>query len=357
MDACRIAVVGATGAVGQVCLRILEERKFPASAIRLCASKRSVGKKLKVFGQELPVEEATPRLFSEVDIAFISASSAVSRELAPIAVQQGALVIDDSSVFRMDPSVPLVVPEVNADDLKHHRGIVAIPNCSTTPLVMVLEPLSALSPIRRVIADTYQSVSGTGAAAMRELRDQSARALEEWDGTPLSPPLAGQQDGQPRVYPHQIAFNLLPHIEPFQDNGYTREELKMLHESRKILHLPDLLVSATCVRVPVMVCHSEAVHVEFADPVSPEDVREALSRAPGVKVLDDPGSGVYPMPIDATGKDEVFVGRIRRDISHPNGVALWVVSDNLRKGAALNAVQIAEEVLSRELLLAPGRRV
>ena len=344
MDACRIAVIGATGAVGGVFLRMLEERNFRSSAIRLCASSRSIGKRLKVNGRELAVEEATPQLLAEVDIAFISASGDVSRELAPIAVEQGALVIDDSSAFRMEPEVPLVVPEVNADDLEHHFGIVAIPNCSTTPLVMVLKPLLEVNPVRRVIADTYQSVSGTGAAAVEELRTQSRQVL---DGETV----------EPSEYPHQIAFNALPHIEPFLENGYTREEMKMVHETRKILHAPDIAVSATCVRVPVAVSHSEAVHIEFANPISPAEVREILSGFPGLQVVDDPESDLYPMPIEAEGRDEVFVGRIRQDVSHPNGIAMWIACDNLRKGAALNAIQIAEEVMSRELLLAPGRRV
>ena len=344
MDACRIAVIGATGAVGRVFLGMLEERNFPASAIRLCASPRSIGKRLKVNGRELAVEEATPQLLAEVDIAFISASGDVSRELAPIAVEQGALVIDDSSAFRMEPEVPLVVPEVNADDLEHHFGIVAIPNCSTTPLVMVLKPLLEVNPVRRVIADTYQSVSGTGAAAVEELRTQSRQVL---DGETV----------EPSEYPHQIAFNALPHIEPFLENGYTREEMKMVHETRKILHAPDIAVSATCVRVPVAVGHSEAVHIEFANPISPAEVREILSGFPGLQVVDDAGSDLYPMPIEAEGRDEVFVGRIRQDVSHPNGIAMWIACDNLRKGAALNAIQIAEEVMSRELLMAPGRRV
>ena len=247
------------------------------------------------------------------------------------------MVIDDSSVFRMDPDVALVVPEVNASDLERHKGIVSIPNCSTTPLVMVLKPLMDVSPVVRVIVDTYQSVSGTGTAAVEELRTQSAQVL------------AGRTT-EPNTYPHQIAFNALPHIEPFLDNGYTNEEMKMLYETRKILHDDNLAVSATCVRVPVLVSHSEALHIEFASPMSPAKVREILSSFPGIKVLDDPGTNVYPMPIDAAGKDEVFVGRIRQDVSHPNGIAMWVVSDNLRKGAATNAIQIAEEVLSRDLL-------
>ena len=358
LNSCRIAVVGATGAVGQVFLRILEERSFPASEIRVCASERSVGKRLSVNGQELVVEKATPKLLSEVDFAFISASGAVSLELAPVAKAQGALVIDDSSAFRMDPNVPLVVPEVNSGDLDGHQGIVSIPNCSTTPLVMVLDPLMKVAGIRRVVVDTYQSVSGTGSAAIEELHAQSAHVLAlrqaqgERDGgehDSIKPP----DSVKPNVYPHQIAFNALPQVEPFLENGYTSEEMKMLNETRKILHAPELMVSATCVRVPVAVCHSEAVHIEFDRPVNPGEVRETLSAFPGVAVLDDPESSVYPMPVHAEGKDEVFVGRIRRDISHPNGIAMWIVSDNLRKGAALNALQIAEEVLSRELLVAP----
>ena len=299
---------------------------------------------MTVNGQGLAVEGATPELLGEVDIAFISASGEVSRELAPVAVEQGTLVIDDSSAFRMDPKVPLVVPEVNAEDLTQHRGIISIPNCSTTPLVMVLKPLHDSNPVRRVIADTYQSVSGTGAAAMEELRVQSQQVLEG-------------QGAEHKVYPHRIAFNALPHIEPFTEGGYTREELKMRDETRKILHAPGMAISATCVRVPVMVSHSEAVHIEFTQPIAPGEVREVLSTFPGIRVLDDPLSNVYPMPIEAEGRDEVLVGRIRQDMSHPKGIAMWIVSDNLRKGAALNAIQIAEEVISRELLLASGKRV
>ena len=337
MESCRVAAIGATGAVGQVFLRILEERRFPASSIRLCASERSWGKRLSVNGEDLVVEEATPQLLSEVDIVFVSASSDVSRTLAPIAVEQGALVIDDSSAFRMDPDVPLVVPEVNRDDLQDHRGIVAIPNCSTTPLVMVLKPLNDANPIGRVIADTYQSVSGSGAAAVDELRAQAGQVLRG-------------ETVEPAAYPHQIAFNVLPHIEQFLDNGYTNEEMKVVKESRKILHLPDLPVSATCVRVPVTVGHSEAVHIEFAEAISPGEVREILADAPGVRVVDDPASSIYPMPIDAEDSDDVLVGRVRRDESHPRGIALWLSCDNLRKGAALNAIQIAEEALKQGIL-------
>ena len=343
MDGLRIAVIGATGAVGRVFLRIMEERSFPAGAVRVCASERSWGKTLSVNGTELTVEEATPELLGEVDIVFIAAGSDVSRRLVPLATERGVLVIDKSAAYRMDPSVPLVVPEVNGDDLEDHGGIIASPNCSTTPLVMALKALNDVSPVSRVVVDTYQSVSGTGAAAMDELRTQAGQVL------------AGEAtDAQ--SYPHQIAFNALPQIDVFHENGYTEEEMKMVNETRKILHEPGLPVSATCVRVPVMVGHSEAVHVELANPMSPEEVREVLLRAPGLAVLDDPASSVYPMPVHAEGHDEVFVGRIRQDASHPQGIAMWLVSDNLRKGAALNAIQIAEELLRRELLPARGRR-
>ena len=344
MNGCRIAVIGATGAVGRVFLRILEERSFPIETLRLCASERSVGKSLIVNGREHTVEPVTDRLLGEIDVAFISANSDVSRDVAPAAARRGALAIDDSSAFRMDPAVPLVVPEINADDLRDHRGIVAIPNCTTTPLVMALKPLHDLNPVTRVTVATYQSVTGTGAPALEELMAQSRQVL---DGRPA----------EARQYPHQIAFNALPHVESFTGNGYSTEEMKIVDETRKIMRAPEIRISATCVRVPVAVSHSAAVHVEFSRPIAPDEVRDILSAFPGVAVVDDPQSSVYPMPIDAEGRDEVFVGRIRRDISTPNGIAMWIVSDNLRKGAGLNAIQIAEEVLSRELLPAPGRRV
>ena len=337
MNECNIAIVGATGAVGQVFLRIIEERGFPAERIRLCASERSVGKKLTVRGEEIAVELATPELLSEVDFAFIAASTAVSRELAPLAAENGAVAIDDSSAFRMEPDVPLVVPEVNGDDLDGHRGIVAIPNCTTTPLVMALKPLHEVNAVRRVVAATYQSVTGTGAAAAAELESQSQSAL---DG----------DDVNAEVYPHPIAFNVLPHVEPFWDNGYTNEEMKMQNETRKILHAPDVRVSATCVRVPVYVSHSEAVNVEFTDAISPGEVREILASAPGLRVVDAPSESEYPMPIEAAGADDVLVGRIRRDLALDNGIAMWLSCDNLRKGAALNSIQIAEEMMRRDLL-------
>ena len=337
MDSCNVAVIGATGAVGQVFLRIAEERNFPVNNLRLCASERSVGKTLEFNGVQIAVELCTPELLDQVDFSFISASGDVSREIAPLSAKHGTVAIDDSSAFRMETEVPLVVPEVNAQDLETHKGIVSIPNCSTTPLVMILKPLSKISRIKRVVVDTFQSVTGTGTAALTEMQTQSSQVLE---GETI----------HPEQYPHQIAFNVLPHIEPFQENGYTREEMKMLHETRKILHDPEVLVSATCVRVPVAVSHSEAIHIEFENEVSADQAREILRTQSGIRIVDDPYSNVYPMPIDAAGNDDVLVGRIRSDISNPNGLALWVVCDNLRKGAALNAIQIAEEMMKRDLV-------
>ena len=337
MDSCKVAVIGATGAVGQVFLKIAEERKFPIEELRLCASERSLGKTLNFNGEDIAVEICNEELLQDVDFAFISASGDVSREIAPMAAKNGAVAIDDSSAFRMDDSVPLVVPEVNGADLLSHKGIVSIPNCSTTPLVMTLKPLMRHATVKRVIADTFQSVTGTGTAALQEMQEQSSLILNDEPVTPSA-------------YPHQIAFNVLPHIEPFQENGYTREEMKMVYETRKILHDDSLMVSATCVRVPVAVSHSESIHIEFDRPITPHEVREILSSEPGVRIVDDPFSDVYPMPIDAAGTDEVLVGRIRRDVSHPNGIALWVVCDNLRKGAALNAIQIAEKMMEENVV-------
>ena len=333
-----IAVVGATGAVGRELLKILEQRQFPARQIKLLASSRSAGMRLQVMGQELIVEETTPDSFKGADIAFISVNTQLSGELAPIAVSAGALVIDDSSYFRMRPEVPLVVPEVNGEDVELHQGIISIPNCSTTPIVMLAHPLRRVSPIVRIIADTYQSVSGAGGGAMLELSEQSRGLLDEGHTEP------------PQALPHQIAFNVIPRIDSFLPDGYTREEQKMLQETQKIMHSTDISVSATCVRVPVYISHSEALHIEFEQPVSAEDAREVLGKMPGVKVLDSPEDSIYPMPWDVAGTDDVYVGRIRKDVSHPNGLAMWVVSDNLRKGAALNAIQIVEEVLRRDCL-------
>jgi aspartate-semialdehyde dehydrogenase len=332
-----IAVVGATGAVGTEFLRIMEQRHPQAQKIKLLASCRSAGKTISVNGRHLIVEETSEDSFKGVDIAFISVSSEVSRRFAPVAVDAGAVVIDDGSAFRMDPLVPLVVPEVNGEDVEWHRGIISIPNCSTTPLAMVAHALRQFSPIKRIIADTYQSVSGAGGAAMVELREQTRTLLDGGNVTA-------------EALPDQIGFNVFPHIDSFLNSGYTREEQKMIDETRKIMHAPDIAISTTCVRVPVYVSHSAAVHFEFEQPVSPGQARKALSQMPGVRVMDDPGRGIYPTPWDAAGKDDVLVGRIRCDASHPNGLVLWVVSDNLRKGAALNSIQIAEELVARDCL-------
>ena len=332
-----IAVIGATGAVGREFLRILEERRFPAGHIRLTASPRSVGKRIPVHGQELVVQETTADSFKDIDIAFISVTSKLSLELEAAALEAGALIIDDSSAFRMRPDVPLVVPEVNGEDVEWHQGIISIPNCATTPLVMVAQPLHRLNPVSRIIAATYQSVSGAGGAAMTELREQT---LGMFQGTPPSP----------KAQPHQIAFNVIPRIDDFVSDGYTKEEEKVREETRKIMHASGLAVAATCVRVPVYVSHSAAVHMEFQRPMDPEEARSVLAEAPGVTVVDSPEEGQYPMPVDVTGTDDVYVGRIRKDTSHPNGLVMWVVADNLRKGAALNAIQIAEEVLKRDCL-------
>jgi aspartate-semialdehyde dehydrogenase len=334
----RVAVIGATGAVGRVFLDIMETRPFPLKELRLLASTRSAGTRIRFRGEDLAVEETTPRAVRGADFVFISATDEISRHYAPIAAEAGAVAIDDSGVWRMDPDVPLVVPEVNAADLVPGKRIVAIPNCSTTPLVMVLAALQPVNPVRRVIASTYQSVSGTGAAAMRELTDQTRQALDGATG------ITGE------VYPHQIAFNLLPHIGSFKEEGYTSEEWKMVRETRKILHLPDLPVAATTVRVPVYVAHSESINVELSEPMDPARARELLAAFPGIVVVDDPATNGYPHPVQAAGEDPVYVGRIRRDLSHPNGLALWVVSDNLRKGAALNAIQIAETMIARGLV-------
>ena len=271
------------------------------------------------------------------DLAFISVNTAMSRELAPIAVSAGAVVIDDSSAFRMDHDVPLVVPEVNGEDVELHKGIIAIPNCSTTPLAMVVHPLSQRGSIKRIIADTYQSVSGAGGSAMVELREQSWALL---DGRTV----------EVKFQPQQIGFNVIPHIDAFQENGYTWEEQKMIDESRKILHSPDIAISATCVRVPVYISHSVSVHIELENPISVNEAKDSLRLMPGLQVMDDPANNIYPMPSDVAGKDDVYVGRIRQDASHPNGLAMWVVSDNLRKGAALNSIQIAEEMIERDCL-------
>lgn len=326
-----MAILGATGAVGKETLEILEERKFPLEALRLFASKRSAGGTLSCQGKEWKIEELTSgSSFEGVDFALISATDAISREYGQRLGAAGIMVIDDSAVFRMDSDVPLVVPEVNAYALRSMpRGIVAIPNCTTTPLVMALKPLHEAVGVKRVVVTTFQSVSGTGTAAMDELMEQTRN-------------LMAFRDVKAEVYPHQIAFNLLPHIGSFNDGGDCSEEVKIVKEARKILGAPALRVTATTVRVPVLRCHSEAINVELERPLKANEARAALAAMPGVIVYDDPMKKLYPMPLDATGKDEVYIGRVREDESIANGLNLWVVSDNLRKGAALNAIQIAE---------------
>ncbi len=341
MKGCRMAIVGATGLVGQEFIKVLEQRNFPMKSIDLLASDRSAGKKLFVSHQEIEVKETIPESFQGIDIALFSAGTEISRYFSPIAAQSGAVVIDNSSAFRMSPRVPLVVPEVNPEDIKWHKGIIANPNCSTIQMVVALWPLHQVNPIKRIVVDTYQSVSGTGSAAVEELTTQARQVL---DG----------QDVIPHVYPHQIAFNVLPEIDVFLDNAYTKEEWKMVEETRKIMHADDMAISATCVRVPILIGHSEAVNVEFSQPMSPDEARQILAQAPGVKILDDPTISLYPQAWLSTGTDEVFVGRIRQDTSHPCGLVMWVVADNLRKGAALNAVQIAEEMVNRGWLSSGG---
>jgi aspartate-semialdehyde dehydrogenase len=340
-----VAVVGATGVVGRTMIQILNEREFPVGELRLLASGRSAGRTVFVDGRSLEIGEAVPEAFDGVDVALFSAGADVSTELAPAAAARGATVIDNSSAWRMDPSVPLVVSQVNPDDLEGHHGIIANPNCSTMQLVPVLMALRDTVGIERVVVDTYQSVSGTGADALAELEGQ----------------VRAHVSGEPKtasVYPHQIAFNAVPEIDVFLPNGYTKEEWKVVNESRKILGIPDLRISCTAVRIPVFVSHSEAVHVETREPITPERARDLFASVPGVVVQDDPENHEYPLAIDAAGRDEIFVGRVRRDVSidGDRGIAFWVVSDNLRKGAATNAIEIAEVLLERDWVASAGVR-
>lgn len=332
-----VAVVGATGLVGREMVSTLEGRNFPVRSLKLLATSRSQGTVVKFKGQDIVVEEATPDSFEGVQIALFSAGEKGSKELAPYAVKSGAVVIDNSNAFRMEPDVPLVVPEVNEEKVKEHKGIIANPNCSTIQMVVALAPLHRRFKIKRIVVSTYQSVSGTGREAVEELWEETKSIIE------------GKQI-TPKVYPHQIAFNLIPHIDIFYPNGFSKEEMKMLNETRKILDDPSIKVCATTVRVPVFRAHSESVNIETELPITPEEVREILSNSPGVVVIDKPEEALYPMPIMAEGRDEVFVGRIRRDESVENGIAMWIVSDNIRKGAALNAVQIAESLVKLGLI-------
>jgi aspartate-semialdehyde dehydrogenase len=343
----KVAIAGATGAVGREMMKVLEEREFPVGELVPLASERSEGQKVEFRGDEVVVRRLTPDSFAGVDIALFSPGASVSREFAPHAARAGAVVIDNSSAFRMEADCPLVVPEVNPKALElaikpGGRRIVANPNCSTIQLVVVLKPLHDAAVLERVIVSTYQSVSGAGQKGIDELEQQSRALFTMGEATPSK-------------FAHRIAFNLLPEIGPPTPNGYTEEEMKLVHESRKILGLPGLKLSATCVRVPIFFCHSEAVNLTFRDALSPDQAREILRKAPGVKVLDDLAQHIYPMPIIGAGDDDTLVGRIREDLAQPSSLALFVVSDNLRKGAATNAVQIAE-VLHREYAGALGLR-
>lgn len=325
----RVAVLGATGLVGREMLLTLEQRNFPVSELVPLASARSAGKTVRFKGQDVTVREVNENAFKDVDIALFSAGGKPSRQWAPIAARSGAVVIDNSSAWRMDPDVPLVVPEINGEDVKWNKGIIANPNCSTIQAVVALYPLHKAAGLEYINISTYQSVAGTGIAAVDELAQGAREVLDE-------------KEPAPGVYPHRIAFNLLPHIGAFDDQGVSEEEWKMVNESRKIMHLPDLKVSGITVRVPVFRGHGESVVAQFKREITPDEAREILRNAPGVIVVDDPKNAKYPMPIDAAGRDEVLVGRIRKDTGLDRALAMWVVGDNLRKGAALNAVQIAE---------------
>lgn len=337
----KVAILGATGAVGTEFLSLLAERNFPIAELKLLASENSAGKTVE-FGSgdrksTLTIEAVTPESFDGVDIVLASAGGNVSKQWAPIAARAGAVVIDNSSAFRMDPSVPLVVPEVNPDAAAKHQGIIANPNCTTILMNVVVYPLHRVNPVKRIIAATYQSASGAGARAMQELTQQSQAILN--GETP-----------KPEIFPYPIAFNLFLHNTKLNELGYCEEEMKMVNETRKIFNAPDLRVTATCVRVPVLRAHSEALNLEFAEPFDRETARQILAEAPGVKLVDDWENNYFPMPIDASGKDDVLVGRIRQDLSHTHALDLWLCGDQIRKGAALNAVQIAELLIDRNLL-------
>ncbi len=332
-----VAILGATGAVGVELLELLEKRNFPLADLKLLASPRSSGQKLQFQGKNLLVEPVSDRSFDNVDLVLASAGGSVSRKWAPVAVAAGSVVIDNSSAFRLEERVPLVVPEVNPSALDHHRGIIANPNCTTILMAVAVWPLHQIRAVKRIVAATYQSASGAGAKAMEEVKTQ-ARAI-----------LQGEQPTA-EIFPYPLAFNLFPHNSPLNELGYCEEEMKMVNETRKIFGAQHLRITATCIRVPVLRAHSEAINLEFETPLSVEEAQEALSHAPGVKLVQDFSTNHFPMPIEATGQDEVLVGRIRQDISHPCGLELWLCGDQIRKGAALNAVQVAELLVKKNLL-------
>lgn len=341
-----VAVVGATGAVGQKIIKILEEKNFPIQKLKLLSSKRSAGTTVNFKGSEIIVEEATNDSFNDIDIALFSAGGAVSKQLAPEAVKRGAVVVDNTSAYRMDENVPLVVPEVNESDLANHNGLIANPNCSTIQMVAALKPIKEAFGLQRVIVSTYQAVSGAGNQAVEELRSQTEKFLNEEEINPELLPVKADK----KHYP--IAFNALPQIDLFQDNGYTFEEMKMINETKKIMHAPELQISATCVRLPFFTSHAESVYIEVEqEGLTTEDLWKVLRNADGITLQDDPSEQVYPTPLSAAGKTDVFVGRVRKDLDQDNGFHMWVVSDNLLKGAAWNTVQIAERVLEKGLLI------
>ncbi|MCY4436790.1 MAG: aspartate-semialdehyde dehydrogenase [Chloroflexi bacterium] len=338
-DGYNVGVLGATGVVGRLLLDILEERAFPVKELRPLASANSKGKAVAFAGKELGVVETTEDSFADLDILFASAATGANRHFSPIAARAGVTVIDDSSAFRMDPDVPLVIAGVNDDDLAWHNGIVAGPNCTTMQLVIAINPIHQVNPIRRMVVDTYQAVSGWGRDAVVELDEQ------------IKAKAAGNGDSLPReIFRHDILGNVLPEVDSFLDDGYTKEEWKVMHETRRILHEPEMKITCTAVRVPVAVSHSEAVHLELTRPMTAAEVRDVLSGTPDVRVVDDPSQGLYPVATDAAGTDDVLVGRIRSDVSHENGVAMWIVADNLRCGAATNAVRTAELLIQGDLL-------
>lgn len=348
-----VAIVGATGAVGTEMLRVLAQRRFPVKGLRLLASERSAGRRIAFNGSTHRVERLDAKAFDGIDVALFSAGASRSLEFGPEAARRGAVVVDNSSAFRMDTNVPLVVPEVNPHALKRHRGLIANPNCSTIIMLLPLAPLHRAATIKRIIVSTYQSVSGAGTKAMYQLYDETKRALRQFNVSRFTfdvrPKLETRNPKRETPLPAQIAFNAIPQVDVFLDNRSTKEEMKMVHETRKILEEPSMRVSATCVRVPVFLAHSEAVWIETERPLSVREARALLRHAPGVKLVDEAKPGGYPLPIDAGGQDDVLVGRLRKDETVPNGLALWVSGDNLRKGAATNAIQIAE-------LLVKGRR-
>jgi aspartate-semialdehyde dehydrogenase len=342
MGGYHIAIVGATGAAGGELLRVMERRNFPVATLRPIGSPRSVGKPVQFCGESIAVEKLGRGSFEKIDIAFFSAGGDVSREYVPIACQSDAIAIDKSSAFRMDPHVPLIIPEINAQDLRLHRGIIANPNCTTTVMLMALYPLHSVFHVRRVFVATYQAVSGSGTRGVEELTRQTKEIGQNQTGLSTVAKATADRPPSAAFFPHPIAFNLLPHIDSFLESGYTKEEAKMQDEARKIMHSPALRVSATCVRVPVYRAHSVAVTAEFQRPLSVEQAREILSKAPGLELVDEPDENRYPMPLTVAGKDNCQVGRLRLDCAFENGLSFWVTGDQLLKGAALNAVQIAE---------------